>query len=188
MAIKYDNVTLLVLCGGLGSRMRGQDKPLLPYEGQPMIDRVIASTSEIDVLISANRNLDEYSLRGPVFTDREVATEIASPLNGVLGGLERCSTDWLLVVPGDSPTLPINWWHRLCDAMNPNRPGLVVHDGERQQNLHLLIHRRLAADLRAYLKEGLGEVWRFLERAGVAAYSLPEPDWFKNVNEAEDLA
>ena len=167
--------------------MRGQDKPLLTYDGQPMVDRVIASAPGLPLLISANRNLDNYRKRGPVFTDREVNTDIASPLNGVLGGLERCDTDWLLVVPGDSPALPINWWHQLCDALQGDYPGLVAHDGERQQNLHLIVHRRLATDLRTYLKEGQTEVWRFLELAGVESYDLPHPQWFKNVNEVEDL-
>lgn len=183
----HDNLTLLVLCGGMGSRMRGKDKPLLPYAGTVMVDRVIAASPELPVLISANRHLNDYAARGQVFTDREVGTDIATPLNGVLGGLERSRTDWVLVAPGDSPTLVEGWWRDLADQVQPDEAGVVVHDGQRQQNLHLIIHRRLAPALRTYIRQGRGEVWRFLAEVGVRAVSVPNPEWFKNVNEAEDL-
>ena len=181
------DLTFLVLCGGMGSRMRGQDKPLLKYKGTPMIDLVLASAPDLPYLISANRNLQTYAQRAPVFTDREVDTEIASPLNGVLGALERINTEWLLVAPGDSPALPNHWWHPLYAVLDETTSGAVVHDGERQQNLHLILNRRLGPQLRQFLRDGHGEVWRFLQTAGVIRVDVPHPDWFKNVNEAEDL-
>ena len=188
MAIDHQNISLLVLCGGMGSRMRGQDKPLLTYRGKAMVDHVIASAPGLPIWISANRNLEQYAERAPVFTDREVSSDIASPLNGLLGGLARCETDWLLVIPGDSPELPPSWWHPMADALEEAENGLVAHDGQRQQNLHLIIHRRTATLLRPYLKEGRGEVWRFLQQVRIEPFTVPHPEWFKNVNEVDDLA
>jgi molybdenum cofactor guanylyltransferase len=187
MDMSSDNLTLLVLCGGMGSRMRGQDKPLLEFAGKPMLDHVIASAPGLPILISANRNLAEYEKRGHTFTDREVGTDLATPLNGILGGLERSSTDWLLVSPGDTPCLPANWWHVLTEEILEGDTGLVAHDGQRQQNLHLILHRRLAPTLRAFVKEGFGEVWRFLSGAGIRPIEVLNRDWFLNVNEVGDL-
>ena len=187
MAIKDDNLTFLILCGGKGRRMQGQDKPLLKYEGIPMIDRVRASAANVPVLISANRHLDAYRERGAVFTDSEVDTSIETPLNGVLGGLERARTAWLLVAPGDTPALPAGWWTSLGQAIVPGSAGAVVYDGLRQQNLHLLLNTTLAPALRRYLQAGHGEVWRFLKLAGIVKVDVPHPDWFININAETDL-
>ncbi|NKB97595.1 MAG: NTP transferase domain-containing protein [Pseudomonadales bacterium] len=187
MKMSSDNLSLLILCGGMGSRMRGQDKPLIPYSGTPMLDLVVASASDLPLLISANRNLDEYEKRGRTFTDREVGTDLATPLNGVLGGLERASTDWLLVSPGDSPCLPVSWWHLLAEQLLEADAGVVAHDGQRQQNLHMILRTSLGPKLRVFIQEGHGEVWRFLETAGIRSVDVPKPDWFLNVNEVGDL-
>lgn len=187
MVVNDDNLTFLILCGGRGSRMRGQDKPLLDYDGIPMIDRVRASAPDVPVLISANRHLPAYRARGVVFTDQEVNTHVETPLNGILGGLERASTDWLLVSPGDTPELPANWWSPLKLAVTAASDGVVIHDGLRQQHLHLLLKTTLAPSLRRFLQAGHFEVWRFLEQSRVARVSVPHPEWFINVNTEQEL-
>ena len=187
MANLTDNLTFLILCGGMGTRLGGQDKPLLEFNGRPMIEHVISSAPDLPLLISANRNLHAYRKYGPVFTDREVGTDISSPLNGVLGGLDRADTDWLLVAPGDSPCLPQTWWQPLGSELTDGDPGVVVDDSERQQNLHLVLNRSVAPLLRAYLRDGHGEVWRFIDLIGITPVSVPHPGWFINVNEREDF-
>jgi molybdopterin-guanine dinucleotide biosynthesis protein A len=167
--------------------MRGQDKPLLDYDGIPMIDRVRASGPNVPLLISANRHLEAYQTRGAVFTDQEVNTCAETPLNGILGGLERASTEWLLVSPGDTPELPAGWWKALRLAVVRGSDGAVVHDGLRQQHLHLLLRTTLAPSLRQFLQAGHYEVWRFLQLSQIKRAHVPHPEWFINVNTEQEL-
>ncbi|KLS15472.1 NTP transferase domain-containing protein, partial [Neisseria gonorrhoeae] len=62
----------LILAGGLADRMGGEDKGLALLEGRPLIDRVIGKIrlQVSHIVISANRNLEEYARRSPhVFPD-----------------------------------------------------------------------------------------------------------------------
>ena len=180
-------LTVLVLCGGAGRRLGGLDKPLQRWRGEPMIDCVLAQMpSQCATLISANRNLPSYAARGSVFTDAEVCEALhGTPLIGILGGLERSATDWVLVSPGDTPALETGWWQALCDKPGP--AGSVIHDGERQQHLHLLLHTSNAPGLRSYLARGHVQVWRWLAELDIRTILYPHPEQFRNVNRPEDL-
>ena len=110
--IAEKDITALILCGGAATRMGGLDKPLQMTEKAglvlPMLDHVIATLpANAPRLISANRSLDAYALRGCVITDGE--QKGSGPLLGVLAGLRSAQTEWLLVCPGDMPYLEQGW-------------------------------------------------------------------------------
>lgn len=186
--MQIQNFDLLVLCGGAGSRMSGQDKPLLNYRGRPMIDLVVNSVQQAKhTWISANRNTAQYAQWGSVFSDHEVDinSTASGPLVGVLGALDRTQSDWLLVSPGDSPQLAEHWYEPLfCHA---NGQGAVIFDGERNQNLHLLLAKSTAVALRTYLNSGRYQVWQWLAEIAVASTIAVAPEGFKNVNTPEDF-
>ncbi|MGK0224204.1 MAG: molybdopterin-guanine dinucleotide biosynthesis protein A [Limisphaerales bacterium] len=179
---------LLVLCGGAGSRMKGEDKPLLSYHGRPMIDLVVSSVPDAQTIwISANRNTAQYSQWGQVFEDLDVDVKVnaSGPLVGILGALDRTQADWLLVSPGDSPQLAEYWYAPLFAQTNAQ--GAVIFDGERNQNLHLLLATSTAADLRAYLNGGRYQVWQWLAEIAVVPTTAVPAEGFKNVNSPKDF-
>lgn len=166
--------------------MQGKDKPLLAFQGRPMVQQVCASAPAAHrTFISANRNLEAYTAYGEVFTDEQVGCG-EGPLVGVLGALQRTDTEWLLVAPGDTPCLPVEWYLPL--VAQRGRAGAVVHDGERQHHLHAFLPTRLAGDLQRYLQAGEFKVWQWLDACAVRPVNIPHPQWFKNMNAAEDLA
>ncbi len=181
--------TFLVLCGGAGTRMGGRDKPLLPWGTTTMVDAVLASVpANVPKLISANRNLDSYGKRGRVVTDAETNLEVPSPLTGILSGLLACDTEWLLVAPGDTPRLQPDWYAPLLAAAGAGAaPAYVVHDGTRQQHLHVLLARSLTNDLSAYLGRGGIAAWRWLEAVGAQAITVEPADMFVNINTPQAL-
>jgi len=190
------NTTLLVLCGGQGTRMGGADKPLLPWRDRAMLDHVLASVPEgMPKLISANRNVDTYALRAPVLQDSTVLQQYSlqpGPLVGVLAGLQQISLDdtqqWLLVCPGDTPCLTADWWQVMQQSAAEHRAyAVVAHDGERQQHLHLLLHQHLSADLLAYLQRGRIAVFKWLANLQAVQAAFAEPAGFTNINRPEDL-
>ncbi|XOV81984.1 MAG: molybdenum cofactor guanylyltransferase [bacterium] len=185
------NTTLLVLCGGAGRRMQGEDKPLLRWQDQPMVQHVIASVpAAMPKLISANRNTEIYRQWAPVVTDNEVMDvneKFPGPLVGILGGLSVCKTPWLLVCPGDTPALPRNWCNLLLAGKEPAADGAVVHDGERQQHLHLLLDCRLRASLQRFLAEGGYQVFRWLELLKLSTIRINNPEAFRNINSPDEM-
>ena len=94
------DVTALVLAGGLGRRMGGEDKGLVDLAGRPMIEFVLdALRPQVGrVLINANRNLERYAAYGhTVVADRHQG--FLGPLAGVLSGLEESGSRYLLTAP-----------------------------------------------------------------------------------------
>ena len=198
-----DNTTFLVLAGGEGQRMGGQDKPLMRWRGKPMVEHVLASAPGLPVLISANRNLERYRAYGAVTTDLEVRERvmqqqkgsepnIQGPLVGVLGGLLAAQTPWILLAAGDAPNLPKHWgaqlWSFMSSSQHPNAHAVVVHDGERQQHLHALMHTSLASQLQAFLLAGRHEVYKFWEACEAHQCTIGSDHGdFRNLNSPGDL-
>ncbi len=190
------NTTLLVLCGGKGARMGGVDKPLLYWREHTMLEHVLASVpEEMPKLISANRNISTYAQRAPVVEDHQLLKRYSmqpGPLVGVLAGLQamadHSSQRWLLVSPGDTPGLPADWYPTMQQSAKHTRAyALVAHDGERQQHLHLLLHRSVTANLLAYLTGGGVAVFAWLAEIQAAQAAFAAPGAFRNINRPEDL-
>jgi molybdopterin-guanine dinucleotide biosynthesis protein A len=174
-------ITGLVLAGGQGSRMGGRDKGLVPYHGKALVDHVIERIApQVDeLLISANRNLDDYAQRGyRVLTD--TLPDFPGPLAGVLAGLQASSHEWVLVVPCDMPHLPGNLVERLV-AASQGFAVVVADDGVRTHPSVMLIHTRLGKALAGYLASGKRSVHGFQEGAGFAKAGFDQAD-MANIN------
>src|SRR5436305_15205563 len=109
MSSSAPEVTGLVLAGGQGSRMGGIDKGLQPFRGRPMVAHVVERFAPQvgEILINANRNLEEYAR----FGHRVIADEIAGfagPLAGFERGLAHARCALLVTAPCDSPFLPLD--------------------------------------------------------------------------------
>src|SRR5512145_1104233 len=138
-------VTGLVLAGGLGRRMGGLVKGLVPLAGRPMIEHVLAALRPQvrEVWINSNRNQERYGAYGhPVIGDRVAG--YLGPLAGVLGALERLQGGFLLTVPCDAPLLAPDLAARLHAACVEAGADLAVaSDGARQHPVFLLLQARL---------------------------------------------
>lgn len=178
----------LVLACGLGSRMGGVDKGLVPLDGRPLAAHVIERLARQSscVLISANRNLDAYAAFGcSVLTDPP-GLEFAGPLAGMLAGLHAIPEDaWLLTAPCDCPDLPADLGPRLLAAARPH--GLAFARAAREHPAHALLHARLREPLAAHLRSGgralLG--WMCAQPHGIAQFD--DEAAFANLNTLDEL-
>ena len=200
--LERESITGLVLAGGRGVRMGGVDKGLQPWHGRPMVDHVLERLAPQvgAVVISANRSLDDYALRGtPVVQDAE--TPFNGPLAGILAGLRACTSDWLAIVPCDAPRLPRDLVARLSTrAMALAVPGVyAVHhesDGDRMLRRAEPLFCLLRADaatrdsLAATLAAGERRVERWLGALGAQPCDFDAPQdtgAFANFTRLEDL-
>ena len=187
--VPRQEITAVILAGGLARRMGGQDKGLMLLNGQPMIEHVIAALIPQvgTLLINANRNLETYRSYGyPVIED--MMGDYFGPLVGMASGVQAAATPYLLSVPCDSPLLHAALAEILFRALEADQAEIsVAHDGTRMQPVFALLRRELLPDLLAYLKNGGRKIdtWYAQHRLALADFS-DWPDTFLNINTTDD--
>lgn len=182
-------VTGVVLAGGRATRMGGQDKGLINFNGQPLFEHVISKLAPQvnNVVISANRNIEKYQSVGlSVLSD--TLADFPGPLAGMLSIMQHLSEEWFLFCPCDTPNIPGDLAYKLWEQKGDSI-AVWVNDGERDHPTIALMHRRLATDLEQYLASGERRVMVFLRQIGGKAVVFPnQMQNFANVNTPEDLA
>lgn len=184
-------ITGVVLAGGQGSRMGGVDKGLQPFRGKPMVAHVVERLgSQVDeLLINANRNLEEYGR----FGHRVIADEIegfAGPLAGFERGLAHAGGRLVVTAPCDSPFLPSDLVARLRAALETGRADLAVaRTGEQSHPVFSLMRREVHASLVEFLASGQRKIDKWY--GSLAVVEVPfddEAQAFVNINTRDELA
>jgi molybdopterin-guanine dinucleotide biosynthesis protein A len=177
-------LTVAILAGGAAARIGGRDKGLEPLAGKPLIEWVVAACPRgIELVIAANRNLDEYARYGRVVTDAEAG--FRGPLAGVASALAAATASHVLTLPVDCPDPPRDLERRLAAVA---ATAVVAHDGERRQPLFALYRVELAEAAAAAAKAGQG-VWEWQESIGAVEVDFAdERRQFHNLNTPEEFA
>lgn len=177
----------IILAGGQATRMGGVDKGWVEWQGVPLIQHVLQRLAPQvdDVIISANRSLDQYQALGyPVVTD--TLPDFSGPLAGIAAALAVCRHDWALVVACDCPLLPLDLGQMLRDA-HPNAPLRLVHDGAQLQPLFMLLHRQLLPSLHTALSQQQYKVGQWTQAQSAHISQINHPEAFVNFNTLADL-
>lgn len=184
------DITGVVLAGGRGRRMGGEDKGLLPFRGKPLVCHALAILNAVagDVFINANRNLGAYADLGHRVVP-DLNGHFDGPLAGLLSVMRAAKTPYVLTVPCDAPLLDARLLARLVAGMAHRDAMAVAHDGERLHPVIMLVETRLAADLETYLAGGQRQVEAWIRRHPWTRVDFSDcPDSFVNINTREDLA
>lgn len=184
-----EQVTGVILAGGRATRMGGVDKGLVPVNGRPMITWVIdvLRPQVADVLVNANRNLDEYRAFGyPVIDDGD--DEFRGPLAGIASGLRVATSRYVAFAPCDSPLVCNDLVARLGAALTQEKVRIAVaHDGERLQPVFALLERSLLDDLMRYLDNGGRKIDRWYAEHGYAQADFSDvAESFANINAPDE--
>lgn len=187
MAVR-PKISAVILAGGQGSRMGGVDKGWVEFQGKPLVLHVLERIrSQADeVLISANRSLDEYRRLGvPVLTDDMPG--YPGPLAGIRQALKTACHELLLCVPCDTPFLPPDLAERLCQALERGGEDIAVAEaGGEVQPVVFLCRKSVLPSLDAFMAQGGRGVGRWqagLKRVGVAF----DAGAFRNLNTPDEL-
>ncbi|MCW8348510.1 molybdenum cofactor guanylyltransferase MobA [Vibrio sp. ZSDZ65] len=179
----------VILAGGQASRMGGNDKGLIEFNGKPLIEHVLQrlSSQTDDITINANRNHDHYAQYAPVISD--TFPDYPGPLGGIHAGLLAAKHDWVGFVPCDSPFIDASLIRRFCDNVTPDSDILVAHDGEYHQPVFTLFHRRVLPKLEAFLERGDRKIILLYKDCHTDYVDFSDsPDCFVNLNTPEELA
>ena len=191
MSISEKDITAVILAGGQGRRMGGQDKGLIEFDGQPLvailIDRLEPQISNI--MINANRNRERYLAFGyPVVSDQ--LDDYQGPLAGFACAMNAVDTDFILTLPCDGPLLASDYVTRfIASQAQTGAPICVADDGERLQPVHALIRIDLLSSLNAYLDSGDRKIDRWYAMHDCAHTDFSDcVDMFRNINTPSDQA
>lgn len=153
--ILQNEISAVILSGGQGLRMNGKDKGLVEFRGLPLIAHVVSVVKPKvgHIFVSANRSFDEYSLYGEVIADDLEGFQ--GPLAGISKALKTCSTDYLLVLPCDSPLVDSLLVDELINKMQLSDADIcVAHDGSIMHATFALMKSNLDKSLDQFLDKG----------------------------------
>lgn len=190
--IDFRPYSALVLAGGRGSRMGGQDKGWVRWQGQPLVahtlSRLRAQTLKpAEILISANRNLTDYAATGcrVVVDDRP---GFPGPLAGIEAALQVACHDRLLVVPCDMPLIPVDLFDRLQRAQRgqAGTEATFACVGADASPLCALISINLLPRLSGYLERQCSKVQDWFTEVAATPVRFDDSDAFRNINSLEE--
>lgn len=187
----------LILAGGVGRRLGGVDKALLPLAGRPLLAHVADRFAPQVAACALGANGDPARFDGfglPVLADPPPGDQ--GPLAGVLAGLDWAAdqgAEALATVAVDTPFLPPDLVPRLLLAAEGMRAPLALAAAPEGGEMRLhpacgLWPVALREDLRAALRQGTRRLGAWAEEMGARRAFFPDGEAaFFNLNRPEDL-
>lgn len=162
------SVAGVILAGGEGRRIGGEDKGLLIFRDRPMISWTVDQVRPLvnELVISCNRNQSGYATFG-VTTLSDGEDSFLGPLAGINAAMQalapRCSH--LLVLPCDTPFIGAEVLKKLLlSAQQAPRSICFLVSGEQAHFLHAVIPAEYADRLREDLNQGVRAVYRWYKQ------------------------
>jgi len=183
------NIHCLILAGGKARRFNGLDKGLIKVNEMRLIDHAINNIqSQVsDIIISANRNLQEYEKLGfPVLTDN--TDNYDGPLAGILQALEYINDGLLAVIPCDMPVIDNDLISRLSQQLSNTQADICcVNDQTGLQPLLAIMQKRVLHSLQQYLQAGHHKVQGWVAQQNLATLDTHKTSSLLNINDMNDL-
>ena len=191
--VKKQHVTAVILAGGKGRRLDGQDKGLALYQGKTLIEHVInrIRPQVANIIINANRNQQIYKNLGyPVISDE--MSNFQGPLAGIASAMKSVKTDYIMTLPCDGPLLPHDLMTKMLSTFNqasPSANGIAVaHNGIRMQPVHALIPIKLRNSLEEFLLSDDRKVAHWYAKHDIVQVDFSDQkNAFFNINKKEQL-
>lgn len=193
-----EQITGLILAGGRGSRMGHVDKGMQPFRAKPMAQHVIERLAPQvgAIAINANQNLDQYEAFGiPVWPDDLQGFE--GPMAGLETGLRRCTTEYIVTSPCDSPFLPADLVERLSAALDASGADLALAEteepddsGEMRVQPHpvfALVKKSALPHLTSFLATGKRRMDGWYGAIKVVRVRFDDASAFRNINTLSEL-
>jgi len=183
-------ITGVVLAGGLGRRMGGTDKGLQELRGQPMVHWVIERLApQVDeLLINANQNGERYAAFGHRVVPDQIP-DFAGPLAGLHAALSAATHPLVATAPCDSPFLPADLISRLFSALTAADADLAVAKTFDQAHpVFCLCKRSVLPHLTEFLESGGRKIDRWYSTLNIVEVAFDdEAEAFENINTREEL-
>lgn len=186
-----DKVGVVILAGGLGTRMGG-GKPERLFRRRRLIDHVIdlVHAWHVPAVLCVREAAQVRQETYHCILDRP---DIEGPLAGLLAAFDwacREKLERFLTLPCDTPFLPADVLEKLCSASKiEKRPAVAVSNGRCHPVCAVWPVESLGR-VETYAAAGRRSLVGALEVCGAVDVAWPEgdPDVFVNINTPEELA
>ncbi len=128
----FPNCSIVLLAGGRGQRMGGEDKGWVSWQGQALIEHMqnVVRPLTDDLIISCNRNHQRYqALADQLVSDPD--QDFTGPLVGIISALKVARHPYVIVLPCDAPRIDQALLTQLYQAAG-ERPVMLKHQGHWQ--------------------------------------------------------
>lgn len=133
---------LIILAGGLGTRVGGANKALLPLNGQPLLAYILQQLGQCsdNIVISANRDIAQIQNYGYTVCPDLPAYVQMGPLAGIVSAAQALPEhiEYLQIVPCDLPFFNTNIIECLYQKLH-NQPELDIVCAADTNNLHPIV-------------------------------------------------
>ena len=193
---RASDVTAVILAGGMSRRL-GRNKALEPFQGEPLIRRVIRRMGQVtsNIIIVAN---DEERVAELDLPDGVTPVIDEYPGKGSLGGIytgiRAAPTEWTVFCACDMPFPSPQIYEALLAKRGSNNAVVPVVDG-RPEPIHAAYSKPCLGPIREKLNADELKISGFYENVKVRYFSedqvrLFDPDLlsFFNINTQQDLA
>ncbi len=185
----YDqNLSVLILAGGKGTRMKGVDKGLIRVHGKYIIEYLISMAKKYspNVFVNANRNISFYrKLECNVIED--VLKDYQGPLAGIYSSLLQVQTDYLITLPCDGPLISDEYFTKMLESPMTNKIK-CAYCNDRLQPVYALIPKKLTGTLKEFLDNGERKIDKWYSQCGLEIVDFSDKrEIFINVNSEEEL-
>lgn len=170
--------SVLLLAGGRGQRMGGQDKGLIEWQGEPLISHLQRKVRPLtdDLIISCNRNRERYA----VYADQLVMDDegdFPGPLAGIRAGLKAARYSHLLVLPCDVPRIDQALLQAmLVTAFEQREKPLMLRHGDHWEPLLCVIPVALSPAFETAWYAGERSPGRVMRNLDATALQCPDND------------
>lgn len=188
MKNKKNIVDCYILAGGKSSRM-GSDKGLLPFDGQPLVQKIIEQLSPIIneiIIVSNNREYEKFGLK--VIEDLIVDK---GPAGGIHAALSNAKTEQIFVVSCDMPFITPEAVTYMVQQASQSQITLPLYDG-RIQPLFGVYSRQCLPKWTMLIKQGIIKLQAMilhfdLLKVNIENNDLFEESLFTNINDRNDF-
>lgn len=187
-------VTVIVLAGGRGSRMRA-DKASLPVPGGTLLERVLAQVGPLfdEVLVSVSPGQKFTARRGPGEgagspVPRTVVDEMLDlgPLGGILAGLRAAVNDVCAVVACDIPDVHAPLMRKLVKAALKADIAVPVTAQGEFEPLFAVYTRAVIPKIEEIIRDGERSLIPLFDRCRAERVPLKDTGWLRNLNTRTD--
>lgn len=187
MAISADQITAVILAGGLSRRM-GQDKALVHYQGLPLYQHVRQNIQPHVKSVWINYNGAQASSFAGMKSVEDDRAGYLGPLAGIEAALRQITTPYLLCLPCDMPVLPYDLTASLSQVMTKQDCDLVVAKcGTQVYPVIALMKRCLLALVEQQLDAKQYRMMDWVHAASGHYAAFENCENFKNCNTHDDL-
>ena len=193
----HNNITCVILAGGLSRRMGHIDKAFIGLDNKPLLAHVLGQMQPQTAItiINANGDPERFSQWGlPVVAD--TVEDFPGPLAGVLAAMEwnrkhQPQNRWIISVPVDSPFVPGDLVTRLLVSVEQNRADMAcAKSNNRHHPVIGLWPVALADNLRQSITcESIRKVDLWTSRFNLVhtEFDTTNGDPFFNINRPQDV-